>query len=111
MCRCAIFDLDDSKARIIDAADTARYKLLRGHPPEPKCASCPLTREAGALRSCDPLLLIETSPGRIPGIRLRGQIVAPEARFSNDEGRNRTPLAGTPEQNHSSLSYPPSARQ
>jgi hypothetical protein len=50
---CAIFDLDES-ALLIGPADLTRFRTLNGKAPGPKCAECPLTCEAGALRSCEP---------------------------------------------------------
>jgi hypothetical protein len=50
---CAIFDLDES-ALLIGTPDLTRFRALNGKQPGPKCATCPLTCEAGALRSCEP---------------------------------------------------------
>lgn len=50
---CAIFDLDQTGA-LIGSGDLARYRALSGKLPGPRCASCPLECEAGALRSCEP---------------------------------------------------------
>jgi hypothetical protein len=53
---CAIFDLNLGQntdgVNAINPVDTARYKLLLGSPPGPKCASCPLPCEAGPSGSC-----------------------------------------------------------
>jgi hypothetical protein len=49
---CAIFDLDEGTAMGISAADTARFKLLIGAPPGPRCASCPLECESGPAGAC-----------------------------------------------------------
>ncbi|HTO05471.1 MAG TPA: FG-GAP-like repeat-containing protein [Myxococcota bacterium] len=55
---CAIFDLDTKQndpgaANNINAADTARFKLLVGFPAGPKCPTCPLLCEAGPQGSCN----------------------------------------------------------
>jgi CSLREA domain-containing protein len=50
---CAIFDLDES-ALLIGTPDLTRFRALNGKQPGPKCTTCPLTCEAGALRSCEP---------------------------------------------------------
>jgi hypothetical protein len=50
---CAIFDLDEASL-VIGPADLTRYRALSGNSPGPKCTTCPLTCEAGALRSCAP---------------------------------------------------------
>ncbi len=61
---CAIFDINsanstESSAGGIGAADTARYKLLIGSAPGPKCAACtgtgslPLPCTAGTVGSCN----------------------------------------------------------
>ena len=50
---CSVFDLDES-GTLIGAPDLARFRFLNGKPPGPKCATCPLACEAGALRSCEP---------------------------------------------------------
>ena len=53
---CAIFDLDEntSAANAIGALDLARFRALSGWAPGPRCTTCPLECEAGALRSCEP---------------------------------------------------------
>jgi hypothetical protein len=50
---CAIFDLDES-ALVIGPADLTRFRALSGKQPGWKCATCPLTCEAGTLRTCAP---------------------------------------------------------
>jgi hypothetical protein len=53
---CAIFDLNLTQnsdgVNNINAADSARYKLLLGLPAGPKCTSCPLPCEAGPQGVC-----------------------------------------------------------
>ena len=54
---CAVFDLNLGQntdgVNNINAADSARYKLLLGSPAGPRCPACPLTCEHGATGSCD----------------------------------------------------------
>jgi hypothetical protein len=61
---CAIFDINsgnstESSATGANNADTARYKLLLGNAPGPRCAACtgtgsaPLPCQAGALGNCN----------------------------------------------------------
>jgi hypothetical protein len=54
---CAIFDINsanstESSATGPNNADTARYKLLLGNVPGPRCPTCPLACEAGASGNC-----------------------------------------------------------
>ncbi len=51
---CAIFDLDEGTGRLISTGDIARFRALNGSAPGPKCSTCPLVCEAGALRTCEP---------------------------------------------------------
>jgi Right handed beta helix region/Thrombospondin type 3 repeat len=51
---CAIFDLNEDARPAIGALDLIRFRALNGLAPGPKCATCPLACEAGALRSCEP---------------------------------------------------------
>jgi hypothetical protein len=48
---CAIFDLDGQSA-LIGTADLARFRLLNGKAPGPKCPLCPLACTAGSDGSC-----------------------------------------------------------
>src|SRR5262249_38696998 len=54
---CAIFDLNLGQntdgVNNINAGDTARYKLLLGHPPGPNCPSSPLLCAHGTDGSCN----------------------------------------------------------
>ncbi len=52
---CAVFDLDERTVPNINAADLARFKLLTGAPPGPKCPTCPLACVAGTDASCAPM--------------------------------------------------------
>ena len=53
---CAIFDLNLGQntdgVNVISPTDTARYKLLLGFPPGPKCPTCPLACTPGTAGSC-----------------------------------------------------------
>lgn len=49
---CAIFDLDEG-GTLIGSGDLYSYRALTGKAAGPKCPSCPLACEAGALRSCE----------------------------------------------------------
>jgi hypothetical protein len=51
---CAIFDLDET-GLMINSADLARFRLLNGKAPGPKCPSCPLICTAGTAGTCGPL--------------------------------------------------------
>jgi N-acetylneuraminic acid mutarotase len=51
---CAIFDLLIDTADNIGPADTAVFRTKLGHPPGPKCPSCPLPCESGPQGSCGP---------------------------------------------------------
>jgi len=53
---CASFDIDHAdtgSVQNIGAPDTAQLRLSIGHPPKPKCPSCPLACQAGADGSCN----------------------------------------------------------
>jgi hypothetical protein len=49
---CSTFDLDERSVESINVADAARFKLLTGSPPGPKCSICPLACVAGTDASC-----------------------------------------------------------
>jgi len=49
---CAIFDLDETGA-VINSGDLGVFRSLNGKAPGPKCASCPLTCQAGTAGSCN----------------------------------------------------------
>lgn len=53
---CAIFDLDENTTvgDAIGGLDLGGFRALNGFAPGPNCPTCPLSCEAGALRSCAP---------------------------------------------------------